>query len=101
MALSHAIARGIWKGLFSKEHPFERTAKKRRLRRKPSAIAAVREEALLLAGLIVAIIGVAKMSGLNQPEALLWIAILLAQAMPYLSAVITARIAAQSGEAAG
>ncbi len=101
MALSHAIARGILKGLVSKAHPFERTAKSRRLRRKPSAITAVREEAALLIGLIAAIVGVAVVIGVNQPEADLWIAILIAQALPYLAAVVTARIAANSGEAAG
>ena len=101
MALGHAIARGILKGLVSKAHPFERTAKSRRLRRKPNAITAVREEAALLIGLIAAIIGVAVVIGPNQPEADLWIAILIAQALPYLAAVLTARIAANSGEAAG
>ena len=101
MALEHAIARGILKGLVSKAHPFERTAKSRRLRRKPNAFTAVREEAALLIGLIAAIIGVAVVIGPMQPEAELWIAILVAQALPYLAAVLTARIAANSGEASG
>jgi len=46
-------------------------------------------------------VGVAVVIGLNQPEANLWIAILTAQALPYLSAVLTAGISANSGEAAG
>src|SRR3546814_14757200 len=48
MALSHAIARGIFRGLVSREHPFTRTAKRRRLHRRPGILTAVREEALML-----------------------------------------------------
>ncbi len=98
MALSHAIARGILKGLVSNTHPFERTAKSRRLRRKPNAFTAVREESILLILLIAAMIGVCAVLGGFAPEVQLWLAILTAQALPYASAVLTAWIAAQSGE---
>jgi exo-beta-1,3-glucanase (GH17 family)/cellulose synthase/poly-beta-1,6-N-acetylglucosamine synthase-like glycosyltransferase len=98
MALSHAIARGILKGLTSNSHPFERTAKSRRLRRKPNAISAVREESLILLGLITAFIGVCIGLGGGAPEVQLWLAILVSQALPYASAVLTAIIAARSGE---
>jgi exo-beta-1,3-glucanase (GH17 family)/cellulose synthase/poly-beta-1,6-N-acetylglucosamine synthase-like glycosyltransferase len=98
MALSHTIARGILKGLSSKEHPFERTAKSRRLRRKPSAFAAVREELALLTALWLALAGIHFSAGHEQPEARLWMAILAAQSLPYLSAVLTALISSRAGE---
>jgi exo-beta-1,3-glucanase (GH17 family)/glycosyltransferase involved in cell wall biosynthesis len=98
MALSHTIARGILKGLSSQQHPFERTAKSRRMRRKPSAFGAVREELLLLSALWLAIAGIHFGAGAEQPEARLWMAILAAQSLPYLSAVITALIASRAGD---
>jgi len=98
MALSHAIARGILKGLTSNSHPFERTAKSRRLRRKPNPFTAVQEETALLAWLIAAFVWICLQLDPSAPEVQLWLAILTAQALPYASAVITAWIAARSGE---
>lgn len=98
MALSHAIARGILKGLTSNTHPFERTAKSRRLRRKPNPFTAVQEETALLVWLIAAFVWICVQLDPSAPEVQLWLAILIAQALPYASAVITAWIAARSGE---
>lgn len=98
MALSHAIARGVLKGLVSREHPFERTAKSRRLKRQPSAFGAVREELLLLLLLAVAAVGVLLVLDVGQPETRLWLLILFAQAIPYFSATLVAWIAGRSGE---
>jgi len=98
MSLSHAIARGTLKGLVSRSHPFERTAKIRRLRRRPNAFSAVREELLLLVALLVAMFGVRFGLDLQQVETRLWLAILAAQSIPYLCAVVTATIARGSGE---
>jgi exo-beta-1,3-glucanase (GH17 family)/cellulose synthase/poly-beta-1,6-N-acetylglucosamine synthase-like glycosyltransferase len=98
MALSHAIARGIWKGLFSSSHPFERTAKSRRLRKKPSALTAVREESLILIALLLASLAFSLTPGGSAPEARLWIAILIAQSLPYGSAVAVAWIAARASK---
>ena len=98
MALSHTIARGVLKGLTSSSHPFERTAKSRRLRAKPNAFSAVREEGFLTLALLAAIVGVASNIGAGEREAQLWIAILIAQALPYVSALVAAWIAARSGE---
>jgi exo-beta-1,3-glucanase (GH17 family)/cellulose synthase/poly-beta-1,6-N-acetylglucosamine synthase-like glycosyltransferase len=99
MGLSHAIARGVLKGLVTKDHPFERTAKQRRLRKRPNPFAAVREEMLMLLMLIACGFGVTVVLDITQPETQLWCAILMAQSLPYLSAVITAWVAVRSGEA--
>ena len=98
MALSHAIARGILKGLTSNTHPFERTAKSRRLRRKPNPFTAVQEETALLVWLIAAFVWICTLLDPSALEVQLWLAILTAQALPYASAVVTAWIAARSGE---
>lgn len=99
MALSHAIARGVLKGLAQKEHPFTRTAKSRRLRKRPSALSAVREESLLFAALSLCALGIAVVIGTEWLEVRLWIAILLAQSLPYLSAMASAWVSARAGEA--
>ncbi len=96
MALSHAIARGVLRGLVAKEHPFTRTAKRRRLNRPPGAFASVREELLLLAALLAGVAGMAAFPGREEIEAQLWSAILLAQAIPYAAALLCAWIAART-----
>lgn len=102
MGLSHAIARGIWMGLFKKQGEFVRTAKSRRLRgKKPSALASVQEELLLAIALMLAIIGMAMYYGGRYLEGQLWMVILAAQAIPYVAALIGAMVAKHSGESAG
>lgn len=98
MGLSHAIARGILKGLVTTEHPFTRTAKSRRLRFRPGAFTAVREEILLALALMLAIVAVLAEYGTRSLEANLWIAILAAQSLPYLSAIACTLVSALAGE---
>lgn len=101
MGLSHAIARGVIQGCLRKQHPFTRTAKSRRLRKRPSAFSAVREETLLFTALVLLIAGLAQKIGVQWLEAKLWLAILAAQAVPYASAMLCALISAYAGERSG
>ena len=119
MGLSHAIARGIYLGLWKKKGEFVRTAKSRRLSRRPNPLAAVQEELLMFIAIVLAILGVLNLPGaLNswlsgvheQPgtrhltdysEGKLWVAILAAQAIPYLSALIGATVSGRAGEKSG
>ncbi len=98
MGLSHAIARGIWRGLFKKQGVFVRTAKSRRLTKKPSAFASVREELLMAIALTLAIVGMIVDYGGQYLEGQLWMVILAAQAIPYVSALIGAWVAHRSRE---
>jgi hypothetical protein len=101
MGLSHAIARGIWRGLFRKQGVFVRTAKSRRLtKKKPSAFTPVREEMLMAIALALAIIGMAMDYGGQYLEGQLWMLILAAQAIPYVSALIGAGVAKHASEGA-
>ena len=100
MALSHAIARGIFTGLWKKKGEFVVTAKSRRVGRKPNPLACVREETLMLVALVLSIIGMSNAIGVQYMEGKLWIAILSAQTIPYLSAMIAAWVAARSGDSA-
>jgi len=101
MALSHAIARGVWKGLIASSHPFERTAKQRRLRKQPHALRAVREEALMLLGLWLAASAIAFTTVASGPEQWLWVTLILTQSAPYLAALGTAAIAARGASLVG
>jgi exo-beta-1,3-glucanase (GH17 family)/glycosyltransferase involved in cell wall biosynthesis len=99
MGLSHAIARGIWRGLFRKQGVFVRTAKRRRLTKKgPGAFTPVREELLMAIALALAIVGMAIDYGGRYLEGQLWMLILAAQAIPYVSALIGAWVAKHSRE---
>jgi hypothetical protein len=101
MALSHAIARGIFMGLVKKKGEFVRTAKSRRLSKKPSAFSSVREELLMALALGIAIVGMMLIYGFQYTEGKLWMVILAAQSIPYVSALVGAWVAHKSGEAAG
>jgi len=101
MALSHAIARGVLKGLVSKEHPFTRTAKSRRLRGRPGAFAAVREEGLMFVALMLLIVALVQHIGTQWFEGNLWMTILAAQSLPYLCALVCSAVSAFAGERSG
>ncbi len=101
MGLSHAIARGIFEGLWRKRGEFIRTAKSRRLGKRPNPFTAVTEELLLFLALLACIVGMINSSGFGYIEGRLWIAILAAQSIPYASALIGAWVAHRAGEAVG
>ena len=94
MALSHAIARGVLAGLFTKAGVFQITAKGGRAAASHAWAAAVREEMLLLVALVVAIAAVAVTRKAGHAESLLWILMLALQALPYLAAMVCAAAAA-------
>ncbi|MGH8117590.1 MAG: glycosyltransferase family 2 protein, partial [Rhodanobacteraceae bacterium] len=99
MGLSHAIARGIWAGIFKQKAAFVRTAKSRRLSGGAAgALGPVREEFLMAIALLLAIAGMAINFGTRYIDGQLWMVILGAQAIPYLSAVGGALVAHYSRE---
>jgi exo-beta-1,3-glucanase (GH17 family)/cellulose synthase/poly-beta-1,6-N-acetylglucosamine synthase-like glycosyltransferase len=101
MGLSHAIARGIYLGLWKKKGEFVRTAKSRRIGKRPNPFAAVQEELLMFIAIALGVFGMMQSVGINYLEGKLWIAILCAQAIPYFSALIGAWVAWRAGEKSG
>lgn len=93
MALSHAIARGILDGLRRRKGEFVRTSKSRRIGKRPHPFSSVREEGLMFIALLTCVFGMMHSLGINYVEGKLWIGILLAQSIPYASALISAWIA--------
>ncbi|RAO77141.1 glycosyltransferase family 2 protein [Dyella jiangningensis] len=102
MGLSHAIARGILHGLTREKTSFVVTAKSRRLGGSNfAAFAPVREELLMAIALTACVIGMALSFGTQYVEGQLWMFILAAQSIPYVSAVVGAWIAHKAGDKAG
>jgi cellulose synthase/poly-beta-1,6-N-acetylglucosamine synthase-like glycosyltransferase/exo-beta-1,3-glucanase (GH17 family) len=102
MRLSHAIARGILHGLTREKTSFVVTAKSRRLGGSNfAAFTPVREEMLMFVALVLCVIGMAKSPASHFTEGQLWMFILAAQSIPYVSALIGAWIAHKSGDKAG
>jgi len=102
MGLSHAIARGILHGLTREKTAFVVTAKSRRMGGSSfAAFAPVREEGLMAIALLCAVIGMALHYGTSYVESMLWMFILTAQSIPYVSALAGAWIAHRAGDEAG
>ena len=102
MGLSHAIARGILHGLTREKTSFVVTAKSRRLGGSNfAAFAPVREELLMAVALACCVVGMGLRFGTHYVEGTLWMFILAAQAIPYVSAVVGAWIAHKAGDKAG
>jgi hypothetical protein len=96
MALSHAIASGVWSGLTQKQGAFVKTAKSWKSRVTGGVIGAVKEEALMLLALVLGIGGMFWRDGFDHRETNLWIMILAAQSLPYVSAIAVSWISAWS-----
>jgi exo-beta-1,3-glucanase (GH17 family) len=95
MGLSHAIGQGVFAGLTQRESVFEITGKGAggdtpapRPARRP--LGGVREEALLLTGLIACAFGVALTRMPGHLESAMWLGVLGLQAFPYAAAVLCA-----------
>jgi len=92
MALTHAVGRAVWQGLFTSGKPFIRTPK---CDDKPAAIQGLlmaREEIGLLLLLLVCAIGVLIKFETSNQNALLWSGMLLVQTLPYWAALVTSMI---------
>jgi hypothetical protein len=97
MALSHAVARAVWQGIFTNGKPFFRTPK---CEHRPAAIQAIlmaREELFLLAVLIACMVTVLIIFTRANMNADLWAAMLLVQTLPYWAALIVSCINALPG----
>jgi len=92
MALTHAVGRAVWQGLFTSGKPFIRTPK---CDNKPAAIQGIlmaREELVLLLALLIAAGAILFKFELSNQNAVLWAGMLLVQTLPYWAALITSMI---------
>jgi hypothetical protein len=98
MALSHAVARAVWQGMFTSNTPFFRTPK---CADKPATmqifLMAREEIALLLALLTCAVAVLLKFTASNH-DALLWTGMLTVQTLPYWAALYVSIVNVRSGQ---
>ena len=90
LALTHTIGMASIKGLLTKGEPFFRTPKQGETSGLWHALAAAREESLMMIGLLVSAWGVHR-TGTQQnagPDRLAWIIVLLVQSVPYASSLV-------------
>jgi cellulose synthase/poly-beta-1,6-N-acetylglucosamine synthase-like glycosyltransferase len=90
LALTHTIGMASIKGLLTKGEPFFRTPKRGESSGLWHALAAAREESLMMIGLLVSAWGVWR-TGTQQnagPDRLAWIIVLLVQSVPYASSLV-------------
>ena len=95
LALTHTIGMAAIKGLLTKSEPFFRTPKQGGRTGLWSALAAAREETLMMIGLLVSAWAVAHTTSSDHargaaagPDRLAWIIVLCIQAVPYASSLI-------------
>ncbi|GAB6190488.1 glycosyltransferase family 2 protein [Desulfocastanea catecholica] len=94
LALSHTIAKAIMYGLVTNSLPFFRTPKIVKGRKFWHALQSAREEGLIAMALLLAVHGIIMQEGSDTPDVLVWVIVLLVQAIPYLAAVIVSIISA-------
>ena len=88
LALTHTIGTAVVKGLFTRREPFFRTPKAGESARWLAALAAAREETVMMLGLWLAAWGVSRIPLKGGPDRFAWIVVLLIQSVPYLSTVL-------------
>jgi cellulose synthase/poly-beta-1,6-N-acetylglucosamine synthase-like glycosyltransferase len=89
LALAHTIGLAVLKGLLTRNEPFFRTPKRSAPHRFFSAIAAAREETLLMLALWCCAIGIRTIpKEMASPDLTVWIAALLIQSIQYAAALL-------------
>ncbi|MFN3985046.1 MAG: glycosyltransferase [Rhodocyclaceae bacterium] len=87
VGLAHAIARGVFAGLFKRHGEFVRTPKAWKAKGSLAFFGPIREELLMLLALVGAAATLIALRGYNDLEAQLWVAILGLQCVPYLASI--------------
>jgi len=96
LGLSHTVGSAMLSGLVRTDRPFFRTPKRSQRHAIGQAFAAAREEALLMAGLMLSAFAASQIPGLDGdlpgfiggPDLTVWVAVLLIQSLPYAASVV-------------
>jgi len=94
LSLSHTIAKAILFGFVTKSIPFFRTPKIVRGKAFWHALQSAREEGLIMLALLLAAYAVILSHGIETPDVLVWVMVLLVQSIPYQAAVLMSVISA-------
>jgi exo-beta-1,3-glucanase (GH17 family)/cellulose synthase/poly-beta-1,6-N-acetylglucosamine synthase-like glycosyltransferase len=94
LSLSHTIAKAMLFGMVTKSLPFFRTPKKVQGRAFWYALQSAREEGLMALALVLAVYTLIKLQGVETPDVLVWIVVLLVQSIAYFAAVTMSVVSA-------
>jgi exo-beta-1,3-glucanase (GH17 family)/cellulose synthase/poly-beta-1,6-N-acetylglucosamine synthase-like glycosyltransferase len=100
LALTHAVGKAVWTGLFTSGRPFLRTPKCADSARFSQVLRVVWQETTLLALLLIAMVSMAFDRGFTDPAVTMWMVMLGVQSIPYAATFITASISAMANRAA-
>ena len=94
LALSHTIAKAMLFGMVTKSLPFFRTPKKVQGRAFCYALQSAREEGLMALALLLGVVTLIKLQGVETPDVLVWIVVLLVQSIAYFAAIAMSVVSA-------
>jgi exo-beta-1,3-glucanase (GH17 family)/cellulose synthase/poly-beta-1,6-N-acetylglucosamine synthase-like glycosyltransferase len=95
LALAHTIGVAVLKGLITRSEPFFRTPKQAAPHAFLAALAAAREEALILLALWLCAWGIRRIPAeMASPDLTVWLVALLIQSIPYAAALLVSLISA-------
>lgn len=94
LALSHTVGKAVLSGLFTSSQPFKRTPKLEEGAPLRTILAVASEELAIFIALWAAAVATALNWGLDEPVAVIWIAMLAVQSLPYASTLAMAWISA-------
>ena len=97
LSLSHTIAKAIMFGFMTTSLPFFRTpkiVKGKAFWHVWHALQSAREEGLIAVALLLAVHGIIMQQGSDTPDILVWVIVLMVQAIPYFAAVLMSIISA-------
>lgn len=92
LALSYAVSKAVWRGLFTSNLPFHRTPK---MENQPAIIrglVSAREETAIFLMLVLSAAGVIWQRGTIEPTSTLWAVLLGVQALPFFAALAMSMI---------
>ena len=92
LALSYAVGKAVWRGIFTSNLPFHRTPKMENQPAFIRGLVTAREETVIALTLTGFGIAVALQRGTWEPTAMLWAILLFIQALPFYAALIMALI---------
>lgn len=94
LALSHTVGKAVWTGLFTKSMPFLRTPKCEDAAPIRQVILLASEELALLVLIGAAVVATYVTRGTGDPAAVVWMATLCVQAIPFVATLVMAFISA-------
>jgi hypothetical protein len=98
LSLTHTVGKAVWSGLLTAGKPFMRTPKCENPALFSQVLRVVWQEAVLLVGLLAAMISMAFDRGFEDPAVSLWMVMLGVQSLPYAATFATASISAMSNK---